>query len=471
MFTKRNIVILITVIIFLTLLLIPESSFGIEGLTVAEKRVIAIFVAATILWVFEPIPVHATSVGIIVAELILLSDKMPHIFKGGEDFGKVLSYKEIMGNFANPLILLFLGGFFLAMAATKYRLDVNLARVILKPFGKKPFFIMFGLMVTTAIFSMFMSNTATTAMMLAILTPVLAGFEGNDKGKIAFSLAIPFAANIGGIGTPIGTPPNAIAMKYLTGDDAIGFGEWMGFAVPYVAVLLIFAWFMIWFLFPSKQKTMELKIKGKFLKNWKAITVYATFGITILLWLTGKFHGMNSYVVAMIPIAIFSLTSIITKEDLKKISWDVLWLVAGGFALGMGMDKTGLSHNFVHSIPFDTLSPILLVVVISFLTLMMSTFISNTVAVNLLLPIVAAVGAAFAGLEGYGGSKMLILVSTMSASLAMMLPVSTPPNAIAYSSGYIKTPDMIKAGGIIGVVGILLVYLTMFILKNFGFFG
>ena len=145
--------------------------------------------------------------------------------------------------------------------ATKYRLDQALARIMLKPFGESPKFVVLGLMIITAVFSMFMSNTATTAMMLSILAPVLALFPMEDKGKIALSLSIPLAANIGGIGTPIGTPPNAIALKYLTGENTIGFGEWMSFAVPFVVVLLLFSWVMLNVFYPSETKSIKLNIK------------------------------------------------------------------------------------------------------------------------------------------------------------------------------------------------------------------
>ena len=127
----------------------------------------------------------------------------------------VAKQKSIFGTFADPIIILFLGGFFLADAATKFRLDVNLARVLLKPFGTNPKYVLLGLMSVTAVFSMFMSNTATAAMMLALLTPVLALFKPEDRGRAAFALCIPIGANVGGIGTPIGTPPNAIALKYM----------------------------------------------------------------------------------------------------------------------------------------------------------------------------------------------------------------------------------------------------------------
>lgn len=233
--------------------LIPTSWIPIEGLTVIEHRVMALFVLAALMWVLEPIPVYATSVLIIVLQLIMISDRGLILFRGSADdptFGTMISYQSIMATFASPIILLFLGGFFLAMATSKYRLDINLARILLRPFGSNPRFIMLGLMIITALFSMFMSNTATTAMMFAILVPVLKAFDPQDRGRVAFILAIPFAANVGGIGTPIGTPPNAIGLRYLTGEHAISFGEWMLFAIPFVAVVMLFIWGFLLFLYP-----------------------------------------------------------------------------------------------------------------------------------------------------------------------------------------------------------------------------
>ncbi|MDV5169332.1 SLC13 family permease [Photobacterium rosenbergii] len=459
--------VIIPVLIPLIILMLPASAFPVEGLTVVQQRVIAIFLLAALCWVLEPIPIYATSVVIIVLELMLLSDKGLYLFRGAEGqphFGELLSYSDIMATFASPIIMLFLGGFFLAMAATKYRLDVNLARVLLKPFGTQPKYVMFGLMLITAIFSMFMSNTATTAMMLSILAPVIALFGAKDPGKIAFALCIPVAANIGGIGTPIGTPPNAIALKYLTGDNLITFGEWMFFGVPFVAVLLVFAWVLINALYPAKQEKIELTIKGKFLMTPKAITVYVTFALTIILWLMGSAHGMNSYTVALIPVAVFSLTGIINKEDLKKISWDVLWLVSGGIALGLALDQTGLARLMVHSIPFDSFSPYIVLAGSALLCLVMANFMSHTATANLLMPIMAALGTSMVSLVPLGGEITLILVVTFAASLGMSLPISTPPNALAHATGHVQSNQMARVGVIIGVVGVVLSFAMIWLL-------
>jgi len=470
---KKYLKYLLPILVPLLILLLPASSFGIAGMTLIEQRVIAIFVMATLCWILEPIPIYATSVLIIVLELLLVSDKGLWFTKLAppEELGNIINHQTIMGTFASPIIMLFLGGFFLAMAATKYRLDVNLARVLLKPFGQDPKFVMLGLMMITAIFSMFMSNTATTAMMLSILTPVLALFAKKDLGRVAFALSVPVAANIGGIGTPIGTPPNAVALKYLVNENSISFGSWMAFGVPFVVVMLFIAWLLLTTLFPASIKEINLNIKGRFLKTPKAVIVYVTFVTTILLWLMGDLHGMNSYVVALIPVAVFSVFKIITKEDLKKISWDVLWLVSGGIALGVALDKSGLAANAIAAIPFADFHPLLLIVGASVLCLLMANFMSHTATANLLLPLVAALGASMQSLLPYGGEVVLILAVTFAASLGMSLPISTPPNALAYASGHIESKQMAKIGVILGIIGVLLSYAMLYILKQISFIG
>lgn len=450
--------------------LLPTSWIPLENLTTTEHRVIAIFIMAALFWILEPIPIYATSILIIVLELIVISDKGLVFFKGeGESFGILMSYKEIMGTMASPIILLFLGGFFLAMAATKYRLDQNLARVLLTPFGSNPKWVMMGLMIITALFSMFMSNTATTAMMLSLLVPVLASFEPGGKIRTAFALSIPMAANIGGIGTPIGTPPNALALKYLTGNNYISFGQWMSFGVPFVIVALTISWLLILAFYPMKNMEISLSIKGKFLKTPKAIIVYVTFILTVLLWLTDFIHGMNAYVVAMIPVAVFLSFNIITKEDLKKISWDVLWLVSGGIALGLALDKTGLASHIIKAIPFGELSAYLVIALASFVAALMANFMSHTATANLLLPLIAALGTSMPALQEVGGSKVIILAVTLSAALGMSLPISTPPNALAHATGEIETRDMARLGVTMGFIGLGLIFILLTILKLVNF--
>ncbi|MEH0667883.1 SLC13/DASS family transporter [Vibrio scophthalmi] len=451
----------------LAVLFMPIDWIPIDDLTLIQHRLLSIFLLAALLWVLEPVPVFATSILIIALELVMISNKGLHWFRTPpphHDLGVLLDYTDIFSAFSSPIIILFMGGFALAIAASKYELDNNLARVLLKPFGKQPKFIMLGLMLITAVFSMFMSNTATTVMMLALLGPIVASAPKGDLGIKALVLCIPIAANTGGIATPIGTPPNAIALQYLTGDNSITFLSWMMMGLPFVIIQLTIAWFLLQKLFPSTSNEMQLKLDGQFQRNWRAITVYCTFAITILLWMTTQLHGMNTYVVSIIPLAVFTLTGIMGKAELKLINWDVLWLVAGGIAIGIGLDKTGLAEALAHAIDYETLSPVAVVITLSIVCWLMANFMSNTATANLLMPIAAAIGASMESLAAIGGLQALLVVVAFSASLGMILPVSTPPNSLAYSTGLIESKDMAKTGVIIGLIGLAIVYAAALIL-------
>lgn len=472
----RCIKLAIAMIVALVLWFLPIDSYGIEGLTIIEQRLISIFIFATLMWIFEAIPAWTTSVLIVVLLLLSVSDSSLWLFTENipaEELGKAVKYKSIMHCFADPIIMLFIGGFILAIAATKSGLDVLLARVMLQPFGTQSRYVLLGFILVTAVFSMFLSNTATAAMMLTFLTPVLKALPADGKGKIGLAMAIPVAANVGGMGTPIGTPPNAIALKYLNDPEGlnlnIGFGEWMSFMLPYTIVVLFIAWFILLRLFPFKQKNIELKIEGQAKKDWRSIVVYITFTITVLLWMFDKFTGVNSNVVAMIPVAVFCVTGIITKRDLEEISWSVLWMVAGGFALGVALQETGLAKHMIEAIPFETWPPVLMIVGSGLICYAMANFISHTATAALLVPILAIAGSSMReNLSSLGGVETLLIGVAIGSSLAMILPISTPPNALAHATGMIEQKDMEKVGIIMGVVGLILGYSMLVILGSNG---
>lgn len=393
------------------------------------------------------------------------------------DLVNLTQQKSIFATFADPIIILFLGGFFLADAATKFRLDINLARVLLKPFGTNPKYVLLGLMSVTALFSMFMSNTATAAMMLALLTPVLALFKPEDRGRAAFALCIPIGANVGGIGTPIGTPPNAIALKFMQENGwNVTFGDWMMFGVPFVIIMLLIGWFILLKMFPIDQKALDLakEMKGKFLTTPKAWVVYITFIVTILLWvIPKKYHGLDANSVAIVPIAVFSVTGVITKKDLKAMSWDVLWLVAGGFALGVALGETKLASDLINSIPFAEWNSMALIVGASLICLFMATFMSHTATAALLMPIMASVAAgmvAGGSMDAPGAIGLLVTIA-FASSLGMALPISTPPNAMAYATGHVEQKGMAISGTILCLIGLGFSIGLMALLGAIGFFG
>ncbi len=367
-----------------------------------------------------------------------------------------VSYTEFFGTLASPIIILFLGGFMLAAAAVKYNLDKNLTNVLLKPFGRKPIFIVLGLMMVTAVLSAFMSNTATTAMMMTVAIPITMQVSQEDKFRIMLALAIPISANIGGMATPIGTPPNAIVIAALNQQGMpIEFGTWMLIMLPAVLFLLLVAWGTMRLLYPPSLKSFTLDLEASFNKNTKAIMLYVIFGFTVLLWITEASHGIPSGMVAFLPIAGLTVTSVLKKEDIRALPWEVLWLVAGGIALGISMEKTGLAVYMVSSIGWDMFPQILLLLVFGLVAWMLSNFLSNTVTATLLIPL--AVSMATSGIAGEGFSLIITaLVIGSACNIAMLLPISTPPNAIAMSTGFIRTADMLKVGLVVGLLGLLL---------------
>ncbi len=454
--------ILLPLVLLLSVFLfaMPTEWFGIEGLTLVQQRTIALFVFAAFMWIIEVVPAWATSIITMVLLIFTVSNGAFSFLTAGENVGTLVSYKDFMAQFASPTIMLFMGGFVLAIAATKVGLDVVLAKVLLKPFGTNPKTVLLGILLVVAVFSMFMSNTATAAMMLAFLAPVLKSLPADGKGKIGLALAIPIGANIGGIGTPIGTPPNVIALGYLKENLGIevGFGEWCVRMVPFVLVMLLIAWACLLLFFPFKAKEIKLEINADKKKDFHFWVVAATFVLTIALWLIPeRITNLNSNEVALIPFAIFVATGVFAKKDFAEINWDVLWMVAGGLALGTALMKTGLAKVLVDTIPFSTMPALAVVLVSGIVGYAIANFLSHTSAANLLLPILATVAAAV-DLSAFGGSAALLIGLAISTSVAMILPISTPPNAIASSTGLVETKDMAKMGIIMGVVGLILGY-------------
>ncbi len=472
---QKLVKLLIAIAAMLILWFLPDEVFGMENLTVVEHRVIALFVFGALMWILEPIPIWTTSIALIVMMVVTVSDSMFAPLKDTANplFGQLISHRSIMASFADPIIMLFMGGFALAIGATKVGLDVNLARVLLKPFGNKSEIVLLGFMIVTAVFSMFMSNTATAAMMLAIVAPVIAQLPAEGKGRTAMALGIPIAANVGGIGTPIGTPPNAIAIRYLTEHQElgvhIGFGQWMLAMVPITIIILALAWFLLLKFFPFKKKSISIDIEGRFRTDTQAVIVYVTFAVTVALWLLDSVTGINSNCVAMIPLAVFAVTGVMGRKELQEINWDVLWLVAGGFALGVGLKGSGLAEHMVDSIPFASWPPFIVLLGSGFICYLMSTFMSNTASAALLIPILAAIATGMGDvLTAFGGAETMLIGVALCASLAMALPISTPPNALAYATGVVKQNEMAKVGIVVGIIGMIIGYVMLFVFVRVG---
>lgn len=419
-----------------------------DGLSVAGHRMFSIFLLAIVLWVSEAIPLHASAALIIFLEILLISDKA--LLPAPEGF-KAPGYGTFYGALANPVLMLFLGGFFLADGAAKYQLDRSMARILLRPFGSSPRMILLGLMLITATFSMFMSNTATTATMMAVVIPVIGSLPANDRLRVALALCIPIAANVGGIGTPVGTPPNAIALGALSqAGKPLTFVQWMIIAIPGMLVILAFAWSMLCVLFRSSTKTIDVRIEATFNTSRPAWIFYVAFALTVGLWLTEPLHGIKSSIVGFLPVVLLLSTGVFTARDLQNVQWHVLWLVAGGIALGSGVGASGLDRWLIDLVAWDRLGPAVIAGALCMGALIMSCLISNSATANLLVPIGMSLAAS--GTVEMNPVTTAVFIA-LGSSLAMVLPISTPPNAIAYSTGVVKTKDMVQIGAIVGVFG------------------
>jgi len=369
-------------------------------------------------------------------------------------------YAVFLNLFGDPVIILFFGGLALSVALGKYRIDRIIASVLLKLFGHRPIFVLLGFMFTTALLSMWMSDTATAAMMIAMIVPLTKGMDDTDPFKTGLILCIPFASLIGGMATPIGTPPNAIAIGILADKGVyIDFLTWMKMALPLSLILLFAAGLILYAMFPSNKKEFVIDIPLEWTAGPKTFGVILIAILTIALWLTSGFHKIPSAVVALLAGGLFALTGLLDRDDFKNIGWDILILMWGGLALGKGLEISGLAQ-WIIGLPLFEREGLALITVFSVLAVILSSFMSNTATANLLIPIaVVAVGA---------NNMILAAAIALACSLAMVLPVSTPPNAIAFSTNMLKAKDMFKSGAVIAAVSAALIIIwAHFVMPKF----
>lgn len=417
--------------------LLPESC------PEAARRTAFVFVAAAILWAFEVLPLYVTSLLIVV--LLSFSLGKP----GGVMNMGFSGYTLFLLPFSSPVIMLFFGGFMLAQALKKYGVDRYITQAVISRFGTKPIAVLFGILTSSAVLSMWISNTVATAIVLGIVLPSIEGLDIKGSFKKALLLAIPYGANVGGIATPIGSPPNAIALGFLSEYGYnIDFFGWMTICIPLMLVILVITGLVLYLFFPAKDTAIHLLRDGKTFLDSKGKLVLVIAGVTIALFLLFPLHRIPEPLVALFCVTMLLVTGLLNEEDLKSIAWDILILMWGGLALGLAVAKTGLASWFV-TLPIFAQHGPLLILTFCIAAVFFSMFISNTATVALLLPVAL-------GIEGENKIALAITI-TLVSNLAMVFPISTPPNAIAYSSHLFKTKDMVKAGLTISLISVILI--------------
>jgi len=426
-----------------------------------QTLVLFLLFFSIMLWFTEAIPPFA--VGIFIVGFLIF-------FMGQEDTMNVQQYVQ---TWSDGVMWLLLGGFFLAEGMKKTRLDIQLLTIAAPKFGNKTKHVILGLMFITAILSMVMSNTATTAMMLGTVTPLFAAFEKNSIKKV-FLLGIPTAAAIGGMGTIIGSAPNAIAVGAL---EAVGlkisFLQWMSVGVPVALLLTFLAWKLLVSKYDLKNETISLDfiktldtktVISREEKTQKRIVLLVLL-TTITLWLTSQWTNIPVAAVSGIPIVVLTMLGIIDADDVRSLPWDTLMLVAGGLSLGIAIQEQNLALYFIAHISTFDFNWYILLILFSLLTVTLSNFMSNTAATTILVPVAVSMISLTTAIN----PLVFPIVIGLSASCAMLLPVSTPPNAIVYSTGLVEQKEFRIAGFAIGILGPVVIILWTLLLTSLFF--
>lgn len=415
------------------------------------------------LWVTEAVPPF--TVGLFIFGFLIFS-LGGYYSRTGEAEGTKYVQKYIQ-TWSNSVIWLMLGGFFLAEGMQKVGLDKTVFKLSISKFGSKPRYVLLGIMLVTAIFSMIMSNTATTAMMIAAVVPFLNTLGKNAPFSKAMLIGIPAAASLGGMGTIIGSPPNAIAVDTLKQNGiTFGFLEWMLVGFPIAIILVFLMWFFLIKRYVPKVATIDLSFLDDFDNSTnnpifiaKRKFVSGVLILTLLLWLTERIHHIPASAVSFLPIMLLTMFRIISSDDVRKLPWDTLMLVAGGLSLGLAIKETGLAEYYVNMIKNYHLNFYALMVVFSFLTIILSNFMSNTATATILMPIAIILVPS--------NPILLPLVIGLSASAALFFPISTPPNAIAFSTGRINQKDFRYGGVIAGLIGPTIIISVILLIETF----
>ncbi len=406
---------------------------------------------------------------------------------------KILPIADVGANYGSPIVFLFFGGFVMALALEKVNLHKRIALNIIRLTGTTPNKVVLGFMIATAALSMWISNTASTVVMLPIALSVISllindddGFTKNDQNfALSVMLGIAFSANAGGIATVIGTPPNSVMIGLLENEYniQISFLKWMTLGLPFSILLIAITYLvLVKWMFPNRDLTFnaskdviktELKKLGPTTGKEKMVLVI--FGITVFLWifrtlLNSMFPGLgltDTMISIFAAIALFAIPYnlkkgdfIIEWRDTSKLAWGILILFGGGLALAKGMSASGIVDLVANTIAQSEISILFTASLLILLMLFMTELMSNVALVAVLAPVVAGIAI------GLGIPILYLLIPvTMASSCAFMLPMATPPNAIVFASGYVKVPQMARVGVILNLISVgLLILVFQFVI-------
>lgn len=419
------------------------------------KKGLALLLFVGILWLTEAIHITVTALMVPVLGVLLGIQKAG---KGGEMVA--ISFKETLSSFASPTIFLFFGGFALATALHIQKLDKKIAMKIISLSGSKLIYAILAICSVTAIMSMWISNTATTAMMLPLAIGMTSSLDREkDRGTFVFLLlGIAYSASIGGLGTIVGSPPNAIASSAL----GYSFVDWMKIGIPVMLILFPAMFIVLYLIFrPNLNRTIKAVDEEDIPWTTTRILTMGLFVLTALLWIFSKPIKNNfgiplsdGLVALSAAILIVTLGLATWKDVSRGTEWGVLLLFGGGISLSGILKASGASlalGNAVANI-FSSAPVFVIIFVVAAFIIILTEFTSNTASAALLVPIFATIASQM-GMP----KEVLVMVIGLGASCAFMLPVATPPNAIVFGTGLIQQKEMLRAGVVLNIVSIAIV--------------
>lgn len=438
------------------------------GMEPQALEVSAVLALMMIWWLSEAVPLAVTA----LVPIVLFP------------FTGVMDIADATSAYGNPVIFLFMGGFILAIAMERWGLHMRIALNIVRVVGTSANTVIAGFMIATAFLSMWISNTATVVMMIPICLSVIRLLMRDESGEnpvgvgnfaTTMMLGLAFAASIGGVGTIIGTPPNAVFAGYVRNayDIEIGFAQWMTLAVPVVIMMLVACWAVLVLVYPNKMGRIagaekiiadELAKLGGWSYGEKAVAII--FSITAGLWIFRPLVAdalgiemndagiaiMGAIALFLVPVSIRHGEMLLTWKEAEKLPWGILLLFGGGLCLASAVKASKLAEWVGAQIEAVVdVSEFMLILIIAGVVKLLTEFMSNVATITTFLPIIAALAAAF----GYAPLDLMI-PATMSASFAFMTPVATPPNAVVFGSGYVRTRQMAYAGLWLNIIAMLI---------------
>jgi sodium-dependent dicarboxylate transporter 2/3/5 len=362
--------------------------------------------------------------------------------------GEPVDVMQYVNTWSSPVIWLMLSGFFISEGLQRTGLGRMLFSAALKCFGCRAPRLLMGIMLMTAVLSSIMSNTATTAMMIAAILPFLQKCQKGNPLATDLLLGIPASAAVGGMITIIGSPPNAITVGMLaTNGVNVSFVEWMLYGLPIAVLFLGASWFLLSRSLVNQtiEVTLPEPTNSEHAKLMRAprLIVGLTLVVTLLLWMTSTLHKIHVAAVGAIPIVVLTMSGIIRAKDLRALPWDSLMLVAGGLSLGLAIEKSGLAQSAASILRLQDTNPYLVILLLGYVTTLVSNVMSNTAATSVLIPVGALIAPDYLLQTG--------VVIGLCASTALLLPVSTPPNAIAFGTGLLEQQDFSRLGGFFAI--------------------